>query len=103
MREARAQGYRCHRVVSSTGRMPMYQRIRNKVTSTLLATLIALLVLPWAALADDISNNLDAVVDADAEVMPLNVGGAPGTTQLYVVERNGDGKQGCNLTGSKTL
>jgi hypothetical protein len=56
-----------------------------------------------AAFADDISNNLDASVDAVAEVMPLNVGGANGTTNLYVVERNGDGKNGCNLTGATTL
>jgi hypothetical protein len=56
-----------------------------------------------AAFADDISNNLDASVDAVAEVMPLTVGGANGTTNLYVVERNGDGKNGCNLTGATTL
>lgn len=53
--------------------------------------------------ADDISNNLDPSVDAVAEVMPLNVGGSDGTTQLYVITRNGDGKSGCNLTGSTTL
>ena len=35
--------------------------------------------------------------------MPLNVGGRNGTTQLYVTPRNGDGKNGCNLTGSTTL
>ncbi len=55
------------------------------------------------AVADDISNNLDANIDAVAEVMPLNVGGANGTTQLYVTPRNGDSKNGCNLTGSTTL
>ncbi|HWQ11260.1 MAG TPA: PxKF domain-containing protein [Roseiflexaceae bacterium] len=65
--------------------------------------IVALLIIPFAALADDISNNLDATVDAVAEVMPLTVGGANGTTQLYVVPRNGDGKNGCNLTGSTTL
>ena len=53
--------------------------------------------------ADDISNNLDASIDAVAEVMPLNVGGANGTTQLYVDPTGGDGKSGCNLTGSTTL
>jgi hypothetical protein len=55
-----------------------------------------------AAFADDISNNLDASVDAVAEAMPLTVGGANGTTRLYVVPQNGDGKNGCNLTGSTT-
>lgn len=55
------------------------------------------------ASADDISNNLDLTIDAVAEVMPLTVGGAPGATGLYVQPRGGDGKAGCNLTGSTTL
>ncbi len=55
------------------------------------------------AYADDISNNLDPSVDAVAEVMALNAGGTDGTTQLYLIERNGDGKNGCNLTGSTAL
>jgi hypothetical protein len=55
------------------------------------------------AVADDISNSLDASIDAVAEVMPLTVGGANGTTQLFVTPRNGDGKSGCNLTGASTL
>lgn len=38
-----------------------------------------------------------------AKVMPLNVGGPDGTTTLVVVEQNDDGKNGCNLTGDKTL
>ena len=53
--------------------------------------------------ADNIVNDLDASVDAVAEVMPLDVGGGNGTTQLYVTPTNGDGKNGCNLTGSTTL
>lgn len=52
---------------------------------------------------DDIPNDLDGTVDTDAEEMPLMVGGANGTTQLSVTPRNGDGKNGCNLTGSTTL
>jgi hypothetical protein len=62
-----------------------------------------LLAVPAIALADDISNNLDASVDAAAEVMPLTTGGADGTTQLFVTPRNGDGKNGCNLTGGTSL
>jgi hypothetical protein len=65
--------------------------------------MIAAALMATAASADDISNNLDASVDAVAEIMPLNVGGANGTTQLFVTPRNGDGKNGCNLTGSTTL
>ena len=80
----------------------MRTKLRSKFT-LLFMTCAALLAIPAIALADDISNNLDADVDAVAEVMPLNVGGADGTTQLYVTPRNGDGKNGCNLTGSTTL
>jgi hypothetical protein len=61
---------------------------------------IALLAIPFTAFADDISNNLDASVDAVAEVMPLTLGGPNGTTQLYVVPRNDDSKNGCNFGGS---
>ncbi|HET9323562.1 MAG TPA: hypothetical protein VFO03_06750, partial [Gaiellaceae bacterium] len=64
---------------------------------------IAALLLGAVARADDISNDLDGTIDAVAEVMPLQVGGANGTTNLYVTPRNGDGKNGCNLTGSSTL
>jgi hypothetical protein len=71
--------------------------------ATVLAT-AALLVLGVSAVwADDISNNLDASIDAVAEVMALNAGGPNGTTNLYVQPTNGDGKNGCNLTGSTTL
>jgi hypothetical protein len=52
---------------------------------------------------DDIANNVDATVDAVVEVMPLTLGGANGTTQLRVLPTGGDGKSGCNLTGSTTL
>jgi hypothetical protein len=53
--------------------------------------------------ADNIYNNLDASVDSVAEVMPLNVGGANGSTLLAVDPTNGDGKNGCNLTSSAVL
>ena len=65
--------------------------------------MIAAALLATAASADDISNNLDASIDSGAEMMPLNVGGANGTTELFVTPRNGDDKNGCNLTGSTTL
>ncbi|MFW5473105.1 PxKF domain-containing protein [Knoellia sp. CPCC 206450] len=56
-----------------------------------------------SATADDVVNDLDATIDPAAEVMPLTVGGADGTTTLSIVERNGDGKNGCNLTGQTVL
>ncbi|GAA4286427.1 PxKF domain-containing protein [Georgenia daeguensis] len=64
------------------------------------------LLLGWmagSAMADDIFNSLDASIDATAETMALNVGRVNGTTALYVKPANGDGKNGCNLSGSTTL
>lgn len=58
---------------------------------------------PFNPVFDDISNNLDATIDAVAEAMPLTLGGSNGTTTLYVQPRNGDGKSGCNLTGGTSL
>ncbi|HEX6151770.1 PxKF domain-containing protein [Nocardioides sp.] len=55
------------------------------------------------AAADDIANDVDETIDATAELMTLNVGGANGTTTLFVQPTGGDGKSGCNLTGSTTL
>jgi hypothetical protein len=72
----------------------------------LAVSLVSVLILGLAvavASADDISNNLDASVDAVAESMPLAQNGATGTTNLVVIARNGDGKNGCNLTASSTL
>lgn len=56
-----------------------------------------------AVVADDVSNNIDATVDAVAEVMALNAEGPSGSTTLRIVAQNGDGKNGCNLTGSTAL
>jgi hypothetical protein len=80
----------------------MRTRIKCKF-SLLFVAFAALLAVPAIALADNISNTLDPTVDAVAETMPLTVGGANGTTKLYVDPTNGDGKPGCNLTGSTSL
>jgi hypothetical protein len=76
---------------------------RSSRIGLILGAALAALALGTVARADNISNGLDASVDAVAEVMPLTVGGANGTTSLFVVPQNGDGKNGCNLTGSTTL
>src|SRR5829696_5073552 len=73
---------------------------KRRRLSLILGTLLAALAFGAVASADDISNDIDASIDAVSEVMSLNVGGSNGTTQLYVTPRNGDGKNGCNLTGS---
>ena len=77
--------------------------LRHKFTWSISLALIFALILASLAMADDISNNLDASVDAVAEIMPLNVGGANGTTNLYVHKTNDDEKNGCNFQGHTTL
>jgi hypothetical protein len=75
----------------------------SRILAAAAAVPLFLTAMAGAASADDISNDLDASIDAAAENMPLNVGGATGSTTLYVTPRNSDGKNGCNLTGSSTL
>ena len=65
--------------------------------------LIGLVVMPLAALADDVVNNADTSVDATYETVSLLIGGASRQVDLYTVNRNGDIKNGCNLTGGTTL
>ena len=62
--------------------MSSHRSRRGHVKKSVLALAAAGLVAAAAgtARADNVSNNLDATVDAVAEVMPLNVGGANGTT-----------------------
>lgn len=81
---------------------PARRRNRRLFTIGLVLAALTSGVLAVGAAADQISNNLDTTADAVAEVMPLTQGGANGTTHLYVVTENGDGKNGCNLTGSTT-
>src|SRR5262249_59671853 len=61
------------------------------------------LSLATVALADVVSNDLDGSVDSTAEVMALNQNGAAGSTRLFVQPQNGDGKNGCNITGSTSM
>jgi hypothetical protein len=75
------------------------RRRRTVVASTAIAAVMVTAV----ASADIIRNTVDDSVDAVAEEMPLTLGGANGTTQLLVVPQGGDGKPGCNLTGSTSL
>lgn len=81
---------------------PARRKHRRLFKIGLVAAALASGVLAVGAAADQISNDLDTTVDAVAETMPLTVGVANGTTRLYIVPQNGDGKQGCNLTGSTT-
>jgi len=84
---------------SRTYRLAMPPRLRRLVGAS--ATVL-LLSTPLAAHADDVVNDLDAQIDATAESMSLTAGGPSGSTTLRVQPANGDGKQGCNLTGGAT-
>lgn len=78
-------------------------RRTGKALGTLAAATSLALVGGGLAFADDISNDLDTTVDAVAETMALTAGGDTGSTILRVITTNGDGKNGCNLTGGTTL
>lgn len=87
---------------TTAGGTSLLRRTSTK-TAAAIATGSLLLAGGGVAYADDIHNTLDGTVDATAEVMPLNVGGVQGLTSLALVERNADGKSGCNLTGGTSL
>ena len=80
----------------------MRTKLRSRL-SLLFLSFALVLALPAMAFADQIANNVDATVDATAEVMPLQVGGANGSTQLSVIPTDGGSKSGCDLTGSNTV
>jgi hypothetical protein len=63
----------------------------------------AIVLVAAVAYADNIANTIDGTVDATFEVLTVNQGGADKTVNLVVVPTSGDGKNGCNLTGSTTL
>ncbi len=77
---------------------PKRIRARGRL-GLILGTLTAAGLLAVGASADDIRNDLSGT----AGVMTLTAGGDGGSTAFAVVPRNGDGKNGCNLTGSSTL
>ena len=68
-----------------------------------IVTVLLMVASTGRAFADTISNNLDATIDASLESMTLTAGGATGVAGLFVTPTSGDGKNGCNLTGSTTL
>lgn len=77
-------------------------RRRGRLT-LILGVLAAFAAFAAVAYADDVSNNLDVNVDATAETLNLTFPGPNGAVGLYVQPTGGDGKPGCNLTGSTTL
>ena len=78
----------------------MRTKLRSKI-SLLFVALAMMLAMPAVALADIISNDIDAI-DAAVENTSVAVDGTKSVGYL-VDPTNGDGKNGCNLTGDKTL
>jgi hypothetical protein len=79
-----------------------FSKKRNLMTALVLAVVLTLLV-AVVALADDVVNNADASVDAAYETVNITIGAPSRTVDLWINPQNGDGKSGCNLTGSTTL
>jgi hypothetical protein len=79
-----------------------HMRVR-KGWLALLAAVMTAAVGAGVAVADQIANNIDGTVDSTLENVALQTGGPDRTVGLYVVPTGGDGKPGCNLTGSTTL
>ena len=90
-------------VIQDTGPGKILLRRAGVKAAATLAAGSLLLASAGVVYADTIYNTLDASVDSVAEVMPLNVGGSNGSTLLALTPSNGDGKNGCNLTGSTLL
>ncbi len=77
--------------------------MKKKLSLALSLSLILSLLLSSGVLADDVANDIDLTVDAAYETVALVVGGSTRTVDLFIVPKNDDGKNGCNLTGSTTL
>ena len=75
----------------------------KRFSRALAVTTVASLVMATAAFADEIQNNVAYDVDAAADVVELAPSGATAAVLLSVVPTGGDGKPGCNLTGSTTF
>lgn len=85
----------------STGRKPL-RRATFKAAASFVATGSLILASVGIGHADIITNDILSI-DAVAKIMPLNVSGANGTTELSLITTDGDGKSGCNLTGKTVL
>src|SRR3954463_14543615 len=83
--------------------MPKVGRMNTKLRWAASLCVVLLFSAVGVAFADDISNQVDLTADAAAEVMPLTLGGANGSTYLYLIQRNGDGKNGCTLQSHEKL
>ena len=77
--------------------------MKLKFTNALSLALIVAMLFTSVGLADDVVNNLDLTVDAALEATSLTAGGVTKTVDLYINPENGDGKNGCNLTGGTSL
>lgn len=79
----------------------LLRRPRTRALAALGAAALAL-GLAGPAGADIVYNDADATIDVAAEHVALTAG-TSATVTLKIDQRNGDGKNGCNLTGSTTL
>lgn len=79
---------------------------RRRVVAALTVAALVGVTAGTAAQADDLYNTIDgntaaAALDAQAERMPLAVGGAAGTTSLRLQARHDDGLVACNVSPTR--
>ena len=74
-----------------------YRRLgtRRFIAAALTTTVLGLGAV--VAHGDDIVNDLDNTIDNDRETLSLTAGGSTGTVGITTVNRNSDGKNGCNI------
>ena len=78
---------------------PVQIRRRGRLGLLMGGTAFAAFAFAAVASADDIGNKLDSQSMRRPRVMPLNAGGAAGTTQLFVTPTGSDGKPGLQPHG----
>jgi hypothetical protein len=82
-------------------RTPSPARRTCRRTLFVLATALAVALAPGvAALGDVVSNTLDPSVDATAENLALTAGASASNVTFNLTPANGDGKNGCNISGA---
>lgn len=77
--------------------------MKRKINGAFSIAIILIFMTASICFADNVVNNADSSIDAAYESVSLSVGGTSRFVDLYIDPTNGDGKNGCNLTGSTTL
>lgn len=77
--------------------------MKRKINTAFSIAIILIFMTASICFADNVVNNADSSVDAAYESVSLVVGGTSRFVDLFIDPANGDGKNGCNLTGTTIL